>query len=104
MGGFTAGLPACEDYDVYLRLSQRFPVVHGAEVVAEYWHHGSNMSRDAAMMLQAALTVLRRQRAVADHRSMMDAYRAGIVGWKRYYAAVWWGRAAASGERQNDGP
>jgi glycosyltransferase involved in cell wall biosynthesis len=89
IGGFEAGLPACEDYDVYLRMAQRFPVVFGPEPLAEYWHHGGNMSRNSGMMLQAALAVLGRQKAAAKKSGLMRAYRAGASAWKRYYVTVW---------------
>src|SRR3712207_7372347 len=53
--------------------------------------HGENASRNAAMMLRTALSVLRAQRAHlgAGHK---EAYRAGIRGWKAYYGEVLYGR------------
>lgn len=87
--GFEAGLPACEDYDLYLRMALRFPTLYSAVPLAEYWHHRNNMSRNSAMMLHAALLVLRRQRSPAKRRAEIKAYREGLVGWKRYYVEVW---------------
>ena len=91
IGGFQAGLPACEDYDVYLRMSHRFPIVCGPDPLAEYWHHGDNMSRNSAMMLRAALAVLRRQKEAARKAAALPAYREGMLAWKRYYVTVWCG-------------
>jgi glycosyltransferase involved in cell wall biosynthesis len=89
IGGFEAGLRACEDYDVYLRMASRFPVVCGPVPLAEYWHHGGNMSRDSAMMLRSALAVLARQQPAAERLGEARAYREGVTGWKRNYVRAW---------------
>ena len=93
----TAGLPACEDYDLYLRMARRSRRCTDPSRVAEYWHHGGNMSRDSALMLRSALPVLGRHEDEArSPRRLSPTYRAGVVGWKRHYAAVWWSDAAAT--------
>jgi glycosyltransferase involved in cell wall biosynthesis len=89
IGGFEVSLPACEDYDVYLRMVSRFPVVCSPVPLAEYWHHGGNMSRDSAMMLRSALAVLARQQPAAERLGEAAAYREGVTGWKRNYVGVW---------------
>jgi len=89
IGGFDEGLAACEDYDLYLRIALRFPILFVAEPLAEYWHHGGNMSRDSAMMLRQVLRVLRRQEPEARRLGLMRAYRAGVVNRKRYYVMAW---------------
>ena len=89
IGGFENGLAACEDYDVYLRMASRFPVLYGDARLAEYWHHGTNMSRDSAMMLRHALFVLRRQRSEAGSLAEQRAYRKGIAHLKRHYVRAW---------------
>jgi glycosyltransferase involved in cell wall biosynthesis len=89
IGGFSEELSACEDYDVYLRMSLRFPIVWGPGPLAEYWHHRENMSRDSAMMLRSALAVLRRQSSSARRHAVMGAYRQGLVNRKRHYVKAW---------------
>ena len=89
IGGFEASLRACEDYDVYLRMASRFPVVSSPVPLAEYWHHGGNMSLDSAMMLRAALLVLARQRPAVERLGEARAYREGVAGWKRHYVRAW---------------
>ncbi len=89
IGGFDVSPPACEDYDVYLRMAYRFPVVCSPVPLAEYWHHSGNMSRDSAMMLRAALMVLARQRPAAERLGEGGAYREGVAGWKRHYVRAW---------------
>lgn len=94
VGGFREHLRACEDYDLYLRLSLSDPILCHDHRCAEYWHHGSNMSRDPAFMLGAALEVLGDYRDEAAKRGLLEDFRVGIAGWKRFYAGVWVGLAA----------
>ena len=85
-GGFSADLSACEDYDVYLRLSRAHPIGPHAHIVAEYRIHGLNMSRDSRAMLRAALAVLNRQRAAAAKtEKTASAWRDGKRIWRDYY-------------------
>lgn len=89
VGGFDDALPACEDYDLYLRLARRFPVCRHGKVVAEYRQHGANMSRNAALMLETALRVLRAQRPyVRTNAAYRRAYGSGIRFWQRYYGEM----------------
>ena len=85
-GGFCNSLPACEDYELYLRLARAHPVhCHGA-VVAEYRTYGSSMSGDTMLMLPTVLKVLYSQRKhlKEDPRSK-QAYRAGVRYWTELY-------------------
>ena len=85
-GGFDPSLPACEDYDLYLRLARDHPAASHEAVVAEYRIHDENMSHDASLMLPAVLRVLDRQReAVRGDPRREAAYRYGVSNWKAYY-------------------
>jgi len=89
IGGFDATLRRCEDYDVYLRLSQRGPVVSHEAVVADYRWHGDNMSSDSLDMLDWVLRVHARQRAVAARTpGTARAWRLGRSVWRTYYAEL----------------
>lgn len=90
-GGFRSGLPACEDYDLYLRLARDHPIVSQPDLLAEYWHHGGNMSRDAAMMLQWTLHVLDLQRDAATQAGLDDDLRAGRRAACDHYLGDWIG-------------
>jgi SAM-dependent methyltransferase len=86
VGGFDVRLPACEDYDLYLRIARHFPVARHDEVVADYRIHEANMSGDAAMMLECTLRVLRAQRShMAKDAEALAAYKQGTRFWQRYY-------------------
>lgn len=89
-GAFDPGLRACEDYDTYLRMSRDYAIAARPDVMAEYWQHDGNMSRDSAMMLRSVLSVLRRYRSAADERpEWRAAVRDGEARWVRFYADTW---------------
>ncbi len=85
-GGFDETLRRCEDYDVYLRMTRRFPIAGYADRVADYRMHGANMSADHAAMLRSALAVHERHRPAAGDTRGQAAWRAGRRGWRRNYA------------------
>jgi hypothetical protein len=77
-GGFSEALTAADDYELYLKLARRYPVVCHDAVVTEYRRHGSNTTRNAAVVLTSQLQVLRRQRSELRDRRERAARRAGI--------------------------
>jgi SAM-dependent methyltransferase len=96
-GGFDRSLRACEDYDVYLRLSRANKAACTPECVADYRRHTTNMSNNNPMMLRAALKVLGRQTKVAQtNPDWAAAYRQGIQNWQRHYAHMQLGQLSAA--------
>jgi glycosyltransferase involved in cell wall biosynthesis len=94
LGGFDESLRKCEDYDVYLRLAQHYPIGAHPDIIAEYRWHGANMSADPEQMLRSVLAVHDRYRGgTSAHRR---AWRAGRRNWKAYY------RAAAASEHSRN--
>jgi glycosyltransferase involved in cell wall biosynthesis len=86
IGGFDASLKACEDYDVYLRMSQRYPIACQPELIADYRRHRHNMSHNAPMMLATALKVLRKQKSyIGSNEKWQKSFRNGISNIKQYY-------------------
>jgi glycosyltransferase involved in cell wall biosynthesis len=83
--GFDEGLRLCEDYDVYLRMSSRYPIAAHSNIIAEYRWHDQNTSQDHNRMLKSALAVLNRHEADADCRAR-EAIRDGRANWRHYYA------------------
>jgi len=95
VSGFDDHLPACEDYDLYLRVARRFPIVEHETVVAEYRRHGDNMSMDSPMMLAAVLRVLEAQLPYIDENpNYRAACESGIRFWKSFYGARCLGKIA----------
>lgn len=85
--GFDPAHPACEDYELYLRLARRFRFASGHEVIAEYRQHSRNMSNDSPLMLGAALAVLREQEPfLGDDPQRRMALARGLRRWKSFYA------------------
>lgn len=76
-GGFDPRVPACADYQMYLRVSREFPVRFYTDVVAEYRKHGENMSLNAALMLRQLQEVLRQQRPFLTTPERQLAFRQG---------------------------
>ena len=63
VGGFDEALSKGEDYDLYLRLAQRFCIASYSAIIAEYRTHGQSTSKDFVSMLQSTLEVLDRHEA-----------------------------------------
>lgn len=84
--GFNTSLRACEDYDLYLRITRTFPVCYHDSLVAEYRQHDRNMSRNPGLMLRSALSALRSQRQyLTGNGDHIEAYKAGIRYWRGQY-------------------
>jgi glycosyltransferase involved in cell wall biosynthesis len=76
--GFDESLSAGDDYDLYLRIAYDFPIYCHDAVVTEYRRHGSNTTRDSAVVLASQLDVLRGQRPRLRGRGERAAYRVGV--------------------------
>jgi glycosyltransferase involved in cell wall biosynthesis len=97
VGGFDETLRRSEDYDLYLRIVQKYPICSHDAVVAEYRMHGDNMSANAVSQLRATLVVLDRHeaRTIVDAR-VGEALRYGRAAWRDFYASQMLDSAIAS--------
>jgi glycosyltransferase involved in cell wall biosynthesis len=87
VGGFDPQMRATEDYEMYLRLTRRYPVLGGMECIAAYRRHDANMSSDIPLMLDTALAAMRRQLPYLNgNPGWQRALETGIRRWKTYYA------------------
>jgi glycosyltransferase involved in cell wall biosynthesis len=88
VGGFDTSYKAAEDYDLYYRILERYPVYCHDTLVAEIRRHGANMTRDRTLMLKYNMAALRsqRKRVKADVR-YKDAYKAGERLWRDWHGA-----------------
>ena len=82
---FDTSLRACEDYDMYMKISRKYPVMHRTEIAAYYRIHGSNMSGNINLMLDSVLSVLNRQEPVLRTDEEKKALVRGKKIWKEYY-------------------
>lgn len=86
VGGFKTSFRACEDYDIYLRLTSHYPVLCHSQRIALYRMHESNMSRNSLLMMKYALLALKEQEAnIMEDEKAIDAYKHGIKAWTDYY-------------------
>lgn len=83
---FDTTLRACEDYDLYLKIARRFPVLHHTHKIAAYRIHTTNMSGNVPMMLHTVFAVLARQPPLFTTEAEWLAYRRGQQIWSEYYS------------------
>jgi len=82
---FDTKLKACEDYDLYLHIVKKYPVIHHGGLIAAYRLHGLNMSGNIPFMLETALNVLDRHGRDLNAPTEIEAYKKGKTIWKNYY-------------------
>jgi glycosyltransferase involved in cell wall biosynthesis len=79
VGGFNTLVSASADFDLNARIARVFPICCCERVVVEYRRHDQAMSRDYAVMLQAAVTARRLHRKLIKGRTLHEeALEAGI--------------------------
>jgi glycosyltransferase involved in cell wall biosynthesis len=86
VGDFDQSYRAAEDYDLYYRILERFPVHCHDTLVAEIRRHDGNMTHDRTLMLKCNMDALRsqRKRAKGDAR-YREAYKAGERLWRDWH-------------------
>ena len=101
--GFDETLRRLEDYDIYLRIAQRYPVASHPEIVAEYRRHGQNMSNNSVEQLKVALEVLDRHATrIATNAQTRAALAEGKRNKKGYYVSVMLSAAGARWHERHD--
>ena len=89
VGGWYEARSGCADWDLYLRIAQRYPICCHAEIVAEYRQHLPSMSRNSSAMLRDALAVFAAQADfVLAHPEFAAAYREGLHKTRGYYGEL----------------
>lgn len=83
--GFDATLRGCEDYDVYLQIARRFPVIHHTKQIAVYTIHSTNSSENLPLMLDGALRALNKQKHQLVSEEEEESFQKGIAYWTDYY-------------------
>ena len=87
--GFDSAADHCSDYDLYLRISRKFPIYGHNDVVAEWRQHKGNTSHKTGLMLKAVSTTLQSQwKFVKEDKRYQKAYKEGI----RFYQTVYGGK------------
>jgi glycosyltransferase involved in cell wall biosynthesis len=71
---FDSRFSTCEDFDLYLRVVRKYPMLYHTRILAVYRIHSTNMSGNAIAMLTGALQAYARQKPVlrtAEERASM---------------------------------
>lgn len=82
---YDTSLKACEDYDIYLKIARKHPIISHTRQIAVYNRHDSNMSGNYPMMLDQALLVLNRQKEGLLNKSEEEFFHRGLQSWKDHY-------------------
>jgi hypothetical protein len=86
VGDFDTSYKAAEDYDLYYRILEHFPVYCHETIVAEIRRHDSNMTHDRTLMLKYNMAALRSQRKrIKGDARYLEAYRAGERLWRDWH-------------------
>lgn len=86
MNGFDETWRRSEDYDIYLRISQRYPIASYPKTVAEYRRHGHNVSDAHFKMLKSVLGVLdRHETRIASDALTRAALQEGRTNRRKHY-------------------
>jgi len=74
-GSFDSELPACEDFDMWLRMAERGMFVSGAfEPLARYRIWSGNMSKKKLMMAESLVHVLKKNLAATQHPELWPLF------------------------------
>lgn len=86
VGFFNVSLAGGEDYEMYLRITRRFPVRCHHKIIAEYRQHRSSASKNPELMLKSTLAVLHAQQEhVKGNKEYEAAYKCGVEFYREYY-------------------
>ncbi len=81
---YDESLRACEDYDLYLRITRQFPVMHHQEFIATYYFHSCGLSHNYKLMIDALSAVMKKQAPFIMSAGEKKAYALGLLQWKDY--------------------
>ena len=85
---FNSVVNSAADYDLYFRIMRKYPICWHGRVVLEYRRHGASMTRNAGLLLQHTVEVLRKQwKHVKGNQGYKEAYKIGMRRGQREYGS-----------------
>ena len=93
VGGYRSGIPLAEDYDLWLRISERYPIVNLPDIVGRYRMHGANESH--ADIRRAAESIVRAQADAAERRGESPQADPAALAEAELGLALWWAEVSA---------
>lgn len=85
---YDESLAACEDYDLYLRIARQYPVAHHQKFIATYYFHENGLSHNYKIMMDAIITVMKKQETCIESPLEKVAYQVGLQQWKDYHSML----------------
>lgn len=86
VAGYSSDRCGSEDWDLYLRITRKFPVYCHDKVVAEYRVYENQLTGNPIQMLKDSLACLHQQWPyIKGNRQFEEAYRKGIQETQNYY-------------------
>lgn len=81
---YDPALRACEDYDLYLTIARKYPVLHHQKIIATYNFHPSGLSHDYEKMISSLQAVFKKHSAFIQSAEEEQAYQKGAEQWREY--------------------
>lgn len=81
---YDDSLKACEDYDLYLRITRSYPVMHHQGLIATYYFHAGGLSHNYNLMIEALSAVMDKQAPFINSEREKKAFASGLLQWKAY--------------------
>ena len=101
--GFNTSLRVAEDYDLYLRVAQKFAISFHTDVVAEYRKHGDSLSSNHALMSNHIARILQSHlKQVSGNRRYEEACRTGMKFYQHLYRTTMIVERMQSAARKQD--
>lgn len=85
---YDESLQACEDYDLYLNIARKYPVIHHPKFIATYYFHTAGLSHRYKVMMDSIYTVIKKQAPHINSAAEKSAYTKGLEQWKDYYSLL----------------
>ncbi len=85
VNGFDPDLHSCQDYDLFLRLMNRYPYSFMEETLAKYRKHDTNMSLNWELRLKDNILILKKDELRKEFKKCFPWYKRLIRQSKLYY-------------------
>jgi hypothetical protein len=88
LNGFDEALWRAEDYELYLRIAQKYPIASHPAIVAEYRRHAQNVTNNHLQQLKAILRILDHHGVRVPRASIARvALKEGRASRRKYYVS-----------------
>jgi GT2 family glycosyltransferase len=92
VGGYRSTIPLAEDYDLWLRVSERYPIVNLPDIVGRYRMHGDNESH---AIRDGAASMVRARADAAERRNEPQQAQSVELAEAELALALWWAEVSA---------